>query len=83
MIGVMPQGFRFPLSAQNVIYTPLHPIVAWKENRGPHWLRAIGLVKTGVSHAGAVADFNRVLSNLSKSFPNTDGGVTGSLIPLV
>ncbi len=83
VIGVMPQGFRFPLSAQNVIYTPLHPIVAWKENRGPHWLRAIGLVKTGVSHAGAVADFNRVLSNLSKSFPNTDGGVTGSLIPLV
>ena len=83
VIGVMPQGFRFPLSAQNVIYTPLHPIAAWKENRGPHWLRAIGLVKTGVSHAGAVADFNRVLSNLSKSFPNTDGGVTGSLIPLV
>ena len=83
VIGVMPQEFRFPLSAQNVIYTPLHPIAAWKEKRGPHWLRAIGLVKTGVSHAGAVADFNRALSNLGKSFPNTDGGVTGSLIPLV
>jgi predicted permease len=82
VIGVMPPEFRFPLSAPNVIYTPLHPIAVWKENRGPHWVRAIGLVKTGVSHAGAVADFNRVLSNLSKSFPDTDRGVTGSLIPL-
>jgi putative ABC transport system permease protein len=83
VIGVMPQEFRFPVSAQDVIYMPLHPLTAWKENRGPHWLRAIGLLKTGVSHASAVADFNRVLSNLSKSFPNTDGGVAGSLIPLV
>jgi putative ABC transport system permease protein len=83
VIGVMPQEFRFPLSAQDVIYTPLHPVAGWTENRGPHWLRAIGLVKTGVSHTGAVADFNRVLSSLGRSFPNTDGGVTGSLIPLL
>ena len=83
VIGVMPREFRFPLSAQDAIYTPLHPMAAWRENRGPHWLRAVGFVKSGVSRAEAAADFNRVLSNLGKSFPNTDGGVTGSLIPLV
>lgn len=83
VIGVMPQEFRFPLSAQDVVYTPLHSIAAWRENRGPHWLRAVGLLKAGVSRAEAEADFNRVLSNLGKSYAKTDGGIIGSLIPLV
>jgi putative ABC transport system permease protein len=83
VIGVMPPEFRFPLSARDVIYTPLHPIASWREDRGPHWLRAIGLLKTEVSREQALADLNHTLSNLAKAFPNTDGGVTGSFIPLV
>jgi putative ABC transport system permease protein len=82
VIGVMPAGFRFPLPAQDAIYTPLHPVEAWRTNRGPHWMRAVGLVKTGVSRDGALADFNRVVSNVGKAYPDTDGGLTGSLIPL-
>ncbi len=82
VIGVMPPEFRFPLSATDVIYTPLHAIAFQRESRGPHWLRAIGLLKREITHDQALADFNHVLSNLAKAFPNTDGGVTGSFTPL-
>ena len=82
VIGVMPASFRFPLSAQDVIYTPLHPIEAWRTNRGSHWMRAVGLVKAGVNRDRALADFDRVLSNIERSHPESDSGLTGSLIPL-
>jgi putative ABC transport system permease protein len=82
VIGVMPAGFRFPLSAQDVVYTPLHPIDAWRTNRGPHWMRTVGLVKIGVSRDAALADFNRVVSNIGRAYPDADGGLTGSLISL-
>ncbi|MBV8280781.1 MAG: ABC transporter permease [Candidatus Eremiobacteraeota bacterium] len=83
VIGVMPPQFGFPLAAQNVIYTPLHPAPFQRESRGPHWLRTIGLLNPGTSRSLAVADFNGVLSNLAKAHPNTDGGVTGGFVPLV
>jgi len=82
VIGVMPAGFRFPLSAHNVIYTPLHPSESWRKSRGAHWLRTVGLLKEGVSRNGALADLNRVLAEIGRAYPDTDGGLTGSLIPL-
>jgi putative ABC transport system permease protein len=82
VIGVMPAGFRFPLSARNAIYTPLHPDPRWKSSRGTHWMRTVGLLKSGVSRQEAQADFTRVLANLGRAYPDTDTGRTVHLVPL-
>jgi putative ABC transport system permease protein len=82
VIGVMPSGFRFPLSARNAIYTPLHPDPRWKASRGTHWMRTVGLLKDGVSREQAQADFVRVLGDLGRAYPDTDMGRTVKVIPL-
>ncbi len=82
VIGVMPGSFRFPLSVQHAIYTPLHPDPQWAKSRGSHWLRSVGLLQPGVSRAQAEADLTRVLADLGRQFPDTDGGRRGSLLPL-
>jgi putative ABC transport system permease protein len=82
VIGVMPAGFRFPLSARNAIYKPLNPDPQWKTNRGTHWMRTVGLLKDGMSREQAQADFVRVLADLGRAYPDTDMGRTVKVIPL-
>ena len=73
-IGVMPAGFRYPLSAQNAIYTPLIPDPTWAKSRGTHWLRTVGRLKPGVTRHQAEADLNAVLVNLGRAYPDSDSG---------
>lgn len=82
VIGVMPAGFRFPLSKLGVIYTPHLISEAWMRPRGTHWLRTVGRLRDGVSMAQAQADMNHVFANLGKAYPDTDGGRTVKLLPL-
>jgi putative ABC transport system permease protein len=82
VIGVMPAGFRFPLSARNAIYKPLNPDPQWKLNREPHWMRTVGLLREGVSREQAQADFSRVIANLGRAYPSTDTGRTVKVVPL-
>lgn len=81
-IGVMPAGFRYPLSVQHAIYTPLHPDPLIIDRRGDHWLRAIGRLKPGVSRQQAQADLNTVLANIGRAYPGTDAGRKTQLISL-
>lgn len=82
VIGVMPAGFRFPLSARNAIYKPLIPDPKLKTSRGSHWMRTVGLLKAGVPRLEAQADLTRVLADLARAYPDTDGGRTARLVPL-
>jgi putative ABC transport system permease protein len=82
VIGVMPESFRFPLSARNAIYTPIHAPQNWREHRGSHWMRTVGLLKPGITREQAQADFLRVLADLGRQYPDTDLGRTVSVIPL-
>lgn len=79
MIGVMPPNFRFPLGLRNAIYTPLHVSPTEVTRRGSHWLPTIGRLKPGVTREQAQADFSRVLANLARAYPDTDGGRTVTL----
>ncbi|WP_446745205.1 ABC transporter permease [Silvibacterium acidisoli] len=81
-IGVMPAGFRYPLSAHQAIYTPLHPDPAMVDRRGSHWLQTVALLKPGVSREQAIADTNLVLSGIGQAYPDTDAGRKGQLIRL-
>ncbi len=81
-IGVMPAGFRYPLSALRAIYTPLEPNPAWVKSRGSHWLRTVGRLKPGVTRQQAQADMNNVMANLARAYPDTDAGRRMQLISL-
>jgi putative ABC transport system permease protein len=81
-IGVMPAGFRYPLSDRNAIYTPLHPEPNWLESRGNHWLRTVGRLKPGVTKQQAQADLNQVMENLGRAYQDTDAGRRLQIIPL-
>ncbi len=73
IIGVMPAGFRYPISQRAAIYTPLHMIDLLRTTRGDHWLPTIGRLKPGVSAAQARADMDGVLNNVGRAFPDSKG----------
>ncbi len=81
-IGVMPAGFRYPLSVRHAVYTPLHPDPLLVDRRGDHWLPAVGRLKPGVTRQQAQADLTAVLTNIGRAFPDTDGGRHLQLISL-
>ncbi len=79
-IGVMPAGFRYPVSVRQAIYTPLHPDPLIVDRRGDHWLQAVGLLKAGVTRQQGEADLNAVLANIGRAYPDTDAGRKVQLI---
>ncbi len=82
VIGVMPAGFRYPISHRDAIYTPLHMIDLLRTTRGDHWLPTIGRLKPGISAAQAKADMDSVLANVGRSFPDEGKGRRMALRPL-
>jgi predicted permease len=82
VIGVMPSGFRYPLSSLNAIYTPLHPEPREINQRGSHWMRSVGLLKPGVTLQQAQANFSQVFANLARAYPDTDEGRSVKILPL-
>jgi putative ABC transport system permease protein len=73
VIGVMPAGFRYPISQRDAIYTPLHMVPLLRTSRGDHWLATVGRLKPGVSSEHAKADMDGVLANVGRAFPDSRG----------
>src|SRR5438034_7167170 len=69
----MPAGFRYPINMRGAIYTPLHMPKQVAEARGSHWLPTVARVKDNVSLEQAQADMDRVLNDLGRAFPETNG----------
>jgi predicted permease len=82
VIGVMPAGFRYPISQREAIYTPLHMIDQLRNTRGDHWLPTVGRLKPGVSIAQAQADMNSVLADVGRAFPDESKGRRMELRPI-
>lgn len=76
VIGVMPAGFRYPLSMRGGIYTPRLLDRDWMQKRGNHWLRTVGRLRDGVSLQQGQADMARVFANIGAANPETDKGRT-------
>ncbi|MBV9765864.1 MAG: ABC transporter permease [Acidobacteriaceae bacterium] len=73
VIGVMPPGFRFPISQTNAVYLPLNMTPNLRQGRGNHWLRTVARLRPGVSAQLAQQEFNRVLNQLGDIYPDTKG----------
>lgn len=81
VVGVMPAGFRFPLSIRDGLYMPMHLDQSWMNGRGNHWLQTVGRIKEGTSLGQAQADLSHVFGDLGKAY-HTDEGRTVHLTPL-
>jgi putative ABC transport system permease protein len=90
VVGVAPAGFQFPIEADPIEVwvtssidgektDPKEP--AQNEQRGAHFMQAVGRLKPGVTIEQAQAEMNVIAGNLEKQYPdsNTSRGV--SLIP--
>lgn len=73
VIGVMPPGFRFPISENNAIYRPLNMTPMQRNGRGNHWLPTVARLRPGFSLQAAQQEFNRVLQQLGRLYPDTKG----------
>jgi len=72
VVGVMPAAFEFPARAE--IWTPLAMNQENWQQRGGHFLRAIGRFKEGSSLAGAEADLNAIAARAEQQFPGSNSG---------
>jgi len=69
IIGVMPEGFKFPQSTD--MWMPLTPTPEL-EKRDNRPLQAFGMLKPGVSLTQAGAEMNAIGKRLAAQYPTTD-----------
>jgi putative ABC transport system permease protein len=71
VLGVMPQDFSFPQSAE--LWVPMNfDASPGMKQRKAHFLRPIGRLKAGVSLAQAQADTDAVARRLEEQYPETN-----------
>ncbi|MFC1628156.1 ABC transporter permease [Gemmatimonadota bacterium] len=73
IIGVMPEGFLFPM--EEVIWLPQKqdPLVLTREEGVQ--LTVMGRLKEGVTDRQATEEFNLIAANLAREYPETNEGV--------
>jgi predicted permease len=80
VIGVMPQGFQFPIQTESIeLYITIAEDAStpdgtkpMTEQRGSHGLEGIARVKTGVPLAQANAELRTIAAALEKKYPDTN-----------
>lgn len=82
IVGVMPPDFYFP-SREVELWTPM----GWDRSqlamvRRPHFLRAVGRLKLGVTIEQARAELNTMAAALEQQYPDTNTQMGAGLGPL-
>jgi len=81
IVGVMPAGFQFPIEADPIELWVTSAIDGEKsdpkeraqdEQRGSHFLSAVGRLKPGVTIEQAQADVSLIADKLEKQYPDTN-----------
>ncbi|MDP9120666.1 MAG: ABC transporter permease [Acidobacteriota bacterium] len=83
VVGVGPRGFR-GLSDQADLWVPsmLPPVRDFLTNRGLRWALGAARLKPGVSLRQAQEQINSVNAALARELPDTNSGLSATLIPL-
>jgi putative ABC transport system permease protein len=75
VVGIMPEDFNFPPTG-NDIMIPFTITDKVREERGNHYVRAMGRLKPGVTHAQADAELAAIASRLEAQYPETNSNRT-------
>jgi predicted permease len=84
IVGVTPPGFRGSVLIFSAdLFVPIvnqEDGASLLDDRGNHWIGSVvGHLKTGVTHAQAIADLNSIGADLEKNYPKEDGQMTFTL----
>jgi predicted permease len=90
VIGIMPQGFQYPIQTDSIEMYITHAEDAsspdgstpYTQQRGSHSLFGIGRIKPGVSLAQANAELRTIAAGLEKKYPETNTHWGAGLQPL-
>src|SRR5262245_12538455 len=78
--GVVPKTFMYPPAAE--VWKPITLTPAQKENRNLRMMTAFGRLKPGVTVAQADAEIKVLAAQLTKQYPESDGGVSRRVIDM-
>jgi predicted permease len=74
VIGVMPEGFEFPLNSR--LWQPVAQLPeAERNNRQARFLDAFGRLRDGVTITQAHAELTGIAASLARTYPNPDGDI--------
>jgi putative ABC transport system permease protein len=82
VVGILPEGFRFPIISNAEAFVPLMQTVNKTCDRGCYTLRTIGRLKPGVTIEQARADMGALAAGLAEKYPDPNIGVGITLVPL-
>ena len=80
LVGVLPAGFHFAAAGPAEFWTAVQPSPK-PENRGAHYLAAIGRLKDEVTLSATAADMSVIAAQLAKDFPDSDDGRGATVVP--
>jgi putative ABC transport system permease protein len=80
IIGVLPQGFAFPLVDDALIWVTVAGEGGNLKERGAHVLKGIGRLKPNVSLEVAQADISNIAASLAQEFPRSNRNTTAYLV---
>jgi putative ABC transport system permease protein len=74
VIGVMPQGWKFPVDSDTIDYVmPLQPAVASElDKRGNHFISVVGRLQPNASVQQAKTELNGILARLAQQYPDSN-----------
>lgn len=73
IIGVMPKDFEFPFGAGEM-WTPFVIEPAMAQDHSGHYLRALAVLKPGVTLAQANAELSQIAQRIAAQFPDGEAG---------
>jgi putative ABC transport system permease protein len=80
VVGVMPKGFSFPLSAE--LWVPMALTAQEQSSRGSHSLFVATRLSPGTSLHQAQAEMNAIAGRLENAYPKTNQGWHARVIPV-
>lgn len=80
IVGVMPEGFRFPLPTTDVWI--VRSLLRGSQDRDSRYLQVVGRLSDGVTMQQAQAELDRIAVGLSERYPQTNADKGVSLVPL-
>jgi putative ABC transport system permease protein len=83
VVGVMPAGFDFPAGSEAWVPLQLEPRAFNDNQRGAHYLNAVGRLRPGVTAEQASADLDRIEQDLARRFPDKIEGYGVVAVPLL
>lgn len=76
VVGVLGPDFVLPGREADLVVPQSLEADARRENRGAAFLRVIGRLRPGTTHAGAAADLTAIASRLQAAYPDTNAGAS-------